>query len=83
MLLLVDQGLCGLQLWRTLQATAAELVWRCRQDVKLEVLEVSPTGPGVVNWALAIPRANALRYGSSTTAWTIRVALASRSTTGC
>jgi hypothetical protein len=37
MLLLVDQGLCGLQLWRTLQATGAEVVWRCRQDVKLEV----------------------------------------------
>jgi hypothetical protein len=26
MLLLVDQGLCGLQLWRTFQATGAELV---------------------------------------------------------
>jgi Insertion element 4 transposase N-terminal/Transposase DDE domain len=44
MLLLVDQGLCGLELWRTLQATGAELVWRCRQDVKLEVLEVFPDG---------------------------------------
>jgi hypothetical protein len=44
MLLLVDQGLCGLQLWRTFQATGAELVWRCRQDVKLEVLEVFPDG---------------------------------------
>jgi hypothetical protein len=40
MLLLADQGLCGLELWRTLQATGAELVWRCRPDVKLEVLEV-------------------------------------------
>jgi len=44
MLLLVDQGLCGLELWRTLQATGAELVWRCRQDVKLEVLEVFGDG---------------------------------------
>jgi hypothetical protein len=44
MLLLVDQGLCGLELWRTLQATGAELVWRCRQDVKLEVLEVFADG---------------------------------------
>jgi hypothetical protein len=44
MLLLADQGLCGLQLWRTLQATGAELVWRCRQDVRLEVLEVFPDG---------------------------------------
>jgi hypothetical protein len=44
MLLLVDQGLCGLELWRTLQATGAELMWRCRQDVKLEVLEVFPDG---------------------------------------
>jgi hypothetical protein len=44
LLLLVDQGLCGLELWRTLQATGAELVWRCRQDVKLEVLEVFPDG---------------------------------------
>jgi len=44
MLLLVDQGLCGLELWRTLQATGAELVWRCRQDTKLEVLEVFADG---------------------------------------
>ena len=44
MLLLVDQGLCGLELWRTFQATGAELVWRCRQDVKLEVLEVFADG---------------------------------------
>ena len=44
MVLLVDQGLCGLELWRTLQATGAELVWRCRQDVRLEVLEVFPDG---------------------------------------
>jgi Insertion element 4 transposase N-terminal/Transposase DDE domain len=44
MLLLVDQGLCGLALWRTLQATGAELVWRCRADVKLEVLEVFADG---------------------------------------
>jgi hypothetical protein len=44
MLLLVDQGLCGLALWRTLQATGAELVWRCRQDVKLPVLEVLADG---------------------------------------
>jgi hypothetical protein len=44
MLLLADQGLCGLELWRTLQATGAELVWRCRQDVKLPVLAVSPDG---------------------------------------
>jgi Insertion element 4 transposase N-terminal/Transposase DDE domain len=44
MLLLVDQGLCSLQLWRTFQATGAELLWRCRQDVKLEVLEVFEDG---------------------------------------
>src|SRR6266566_9637247 len=44
MVLLVDQGLCGLELWRTLQATGAELVWRCRQDTKLEVLEVFADG---------------------------------------
>jgi hypothetical protein len=44
MVLLVDQGLCGLELWRTLRATGAELVWRCRQDVKLEVLEVFADG---------------------------------------
>jgi hypothetical protein len=44
MLLLADQGLCGLALWRTFQATGAELVWRCRQDVKLEVLEVFEDG---------------------------------------
>lgn len=44
MLLLVDQGLCGLELWRTFHATGAELVWRCRQDVKLEVLEVFEDG---------------------------------------
>jgi hypothetical protein len=43
-LLLADQGLCGLALWRSLQATGAELVWRCRQDVRLEVLEVFPDG---------------------------------------
>jgi len=43
-LLLADQGLCGLALWRTFQATGAELVWRCRQDVKLEVLEVFEDG---------------------------------------
>jgi len=44
MLLLADQGLCGLQLWRALQATGAELVWRCRQDVRLPVLEVFADG---------------------------------------
>jgi hypothetical protein len=44
MVLLVDQGLCSLELWRSLQATGAELVWRCRQDVKLEVLEVFADG---------------------------------------
>jgi hypothetical protein len=44
MLLLVDQGLCGLELWRTFQATGAELVWRCRQDVKLPLLEVFADG---------------------------------------
>src|SRR5512133_1774731 len=44
MVLLVDQGLCGLELWRAFQATGAELVWRCRQDVKLEVLEVLADG---------------------------------------
>jgi hypothetical protein len=44
MLLLVDQGLCGLELWRTLQATGAELVWRCRADATLPVLEVFPDG---------------------------------------
>jgi hypothetical protein len=44
MLLLVDQGLCGLGLWRTLQTTGAELVWRCRQDVALPVLEVFADG---------------------------------------
>jgi hypothetical protein len=43
-LLLADQGLCGLQLWRALQATGAELVWRCRQDVRLPVLEVFADG---------------------------------------
>src|SRR6266508_4057975 len=41
---LVDQGLCGLALWRSLQATGAELVWRCRQDVKLPVLAVFADG---------------------------------------
>jgi Insertion element 4 transposase N-terminal/Transposase DDE domain len=44
MLVLVDQGLCSLELWRTMQATGAELVWRCRQDVRLEVLEVFADG---------------------------------------
>jgi hypothetical protein len=44
MLLLVDQGLCGLERWRTFHATRAELVWRCRQDVTLEVLEVFEDG---------------------------------------
>jgi len=44
MLLLVDQGLCGLELWRTFHATGAELLWRCRQDVKLPVLEVFEDG---------------------------------------
>src|SRR6266487_124501 len=34
----------GLELWRTLQARGAELVWRCRQDTKLEVLEVFAHG---------------------------------------
>jgi hypothetical protein len=47
MLLLADQGLCGLELWRTFHATGAELLWRCRQDVKLEVLEVFALG----SWA--------------------------------
>jgi Transposase DDE domain len=47
MLLLVDQGLCSLELWRSLQARGAELVWRCRQDVKLEVLKVFEDG----SWA--------------------------------
>jgi hypothetical protein len=47
MLLLVDQGLCGLELWRTFQATGAELVRRCRQDVKLPVLKVFEDG----SWA--------------------------------
>jgi hypothetical protein len=44
MLLLVDQGLASLELWHTFQATGAELVWRCRQDVKLPVLEVFDDG---------------------------------------
>jgi hypothetical protein len=44
MLLLADQGLCGLELWRSLQTTGAELVWRCRQDVKLPVLEIFADG---------------------------------------
>jgi hypothetical protein len=47
MLLLVDQGLCGLELWRTFHPTGAELLWRCRQDVNLEVLEVLADG----SWA--------------------------------
>ena len=34
-------------MWRTLQATGAELVWRCRQDVKLPVLAVFADG----SWA--------------------------------
>jgi Transposase DDE domain len=38
-MLLVDQGLCGLELWRSFQVTGTELVWRCRQDVKLKVFE--------------------------------------------
>ena len=44
MLLLVDQGLASLELWHTFQATGAELMWRCRQDVKLPVLEVFDDG---------------------------------------
>jgi hypothetical protein len=44
MLLLVDQGLASLELWHAFQATGAELVWRCRQDVKLPVLEVFDDG---------------------------------------
>ena len=44
MVLLVDQGLASLELWHTFQATGAELVWRCRQDVKLPVLEVFDDG---------------------------------------
>jgi Insertion element 4 transposase N-terminal/Transposase DDE domain len=44
MLLLVDQGLASLELWHIFQATGAELVWRCRQDVKLPVLEVFDDG---------------------------------------
>jgi hypothetical protein len=44
MLLLVDQGLCSLELWRTFQATGAELVWRCRQDVTLPMLKVFQDG---------------------------------------
>jgi hypothetical protein len=44
MLPLVDQGLCGLGLWRSLQASGAELLWRCRQDVQLPVLEVFGDG---------------------------------------
>jgi hypothetical protein len=47
MLLLVDQGLCSLELWRTFQATGAELVWRCPQDVTLPVLAVFADG----SWA--------------------------------
>jgi Insertion element 4 transposase N-terminal len=79
MLLPVDQGLCGLELWRTFHATGAELVWRCRQDVTLEVLEVLPTAPGQASWAPSpTPKASASQCGSSTTAWTIPAALASR-----
>ena len=37
----------GRSLWRTFQATGAELVWRCRQDVKLPVLAVFADG----SWA--------------------------------
>jgi hypothetical protein len=44
LVLLVDQGLASLELWHTFQATGAELVWRCRQDVKLPVLEVFDDG---------------------------------------
>jgi hypothetical protein len=56
MLLLVDQGLCGLELWRALQATGAELVWRCRRDVKLPVLAVFADGSWVGELGAGHPR---------------------------
>jgi hypothetical protein len=56
MVLLVDQGLCGWELWRVFQATGAELVWRCRQDVKLEVLEVLADGSWASELGASQPR---------------------------
>jgi hypothetical protein len=82
MLLLVDQGLCGLELWRTFQATGAELVWRCRQDVKLRCWRSSPTGPGQASWAPAIPSTSGWRCGWWTTGWMIPAGLAIRRATG-
>jgi hypothetical protein len=56
MLLLVDQDLCSLELWRTFQATGAELVWRCRQDVKLPVLAVFADGSWASELGAAHPK---------------------------
>ena len=44
MVLLADREFVGAELWRQAHATGAELVWRSRQDVKLEVLEVFEDG---------------------------------------
>jgi transposase IS4-like protein/DDE family transposase len=81
MVLLVDQGLCGLELWRTLRATGVELVWRCRQDVQLEVLEVFADGSWRSELGQSRPKHKRSRFGSWTTAWTIPAALASPRTT--
>src|SRR5215213_10301634 len=82
MLLLVDQGLCSLELWRILHATGAELVWRCRQDVKLEVLKVFEDGSWASELGASHPKHKRAAVRSWTTGWTILAALVSRRATG-
>ncbi len=44
MLLLVDRGFCGYDLWQAATATGAELCWRTKSNAVLAVTQALPDG---------------------------------------
>ncbi|MFI8303899.1 IS4 family transposase [Streptomyces sp. NPDC085927] len=44
MMLLADRGFCSVDLWSTVAATGADLLWRVRKDLVLPVVEQFPDG---------------------------------------
>jgi len=44
MLCLVDRFFLGYELWKNAEATGADLLWRCRKDLRLDVDQRLPNG---------------------------------------
>ena len=55
MLLLADRGFTDYALWCDSAGTGAELLWRIRRDVRLDICQVLPDGSALAWWKISKP----------------------------